>query len=172
MSITGNALADFGLADRKTALLCWAERHDQIRDSLSAGPNWMYEHDAETSILAAVRPLAHPLLDDETVSDLFHTLRVCVSHKITFEQDGLAGLPDEFDDLFPGSAYDPELVEQVLDSNINHALWPLLTASTMFCTECARTKPDVLDWQPPVHGLRCAVHVVVLAGAGVGLVAS
>lgn len=172
MSLTGNILADFGLADRRTALLCWAERWGEINDSLTAGNNWLYQPSAEQTMLAAIRPLAHPLLDDQTVADLFEVLRVNVSHKVTFELDGLAGLPDEFSELFPGSAYDPEVVMGVIEDNINLALWPLLTAQSLHCTECARTRSDVLDWKPPAYGLRCEQHLVVLAGSGIGLVAS
>lgn len=159
MSITGNALADFGLYDRKTALVRWAERWDDISDQLTAGGGFI---DAETQLLSAVRPLAHPLLDADTVSDLFMELRTAVGNRVTFDMDGLAALPDEFSDMFPGSSYEPEVVDQRLETDISLALWPLLTGLNTHCVECARTKADVLDWDVPVRGLRCNRHAIIL----------
>jgi hypothetical protein len=152
---------DFQLADRSRALVSVATKWDEIATCLTGGPAWMTEPVAEAVLVSMLRPFAHPLIGSEILLDLGRALRDAVNARSTYEVSGF--LPDHIDLKYP-DGYDREDVEQLLDSDIDSALWPLLSAQAVSCAECRRVKCDVTRWKPVVHGMRCAEHVVVLAG--------
>jgi hypothetical protein len=165
-------IEDLSVEDRATALVCWASRWDDIHAQLSSGPGRMTDDIAEAALVAAVVPLAHPLLGRDTLYDLIRDLRDAVSQQSAYQHGGW--YPEDWDEKY-GRVTD-EQAEQMLEDDINAALWPLLSAQSFSCHECKRVRPDVTTWQPVVYGLRCDDHRLLLASQvdrfGVGLVAS
>lgn len=166
-------IEDLAVEDRAKALVCWASRWDDVHAQLSSGPGRMSDDIAEAALVAAVAPLAHPLLDRSTIHDLIRDLRDAVSQQSAYELGGF--YPEAWDEKY--GRVGAEQAEQMLEDDINLALWPLLSAQSMSCHECRRVRADVTTWQPVVHALRCDDHRLILASSGqdrfgIGLVAS
>jgi hypothetical protein len=158
-------LEDFDLDDRAKALVGWASRWDEIHAQLtSGGYHPMHDAFAEASLVAAITPFAHPLLDSGTVTELIRDLRDAVNQKLTYETYGF--LPDGWDEKY-GPTYDSASVEDDLDKDINLSLWPLLTGLSTTCHECVRTRLDVTTWKPPVIASRCEGHRLLVAPVAV-----
>lgn len=162
---------DLSTEDRATALVVWASRWDEFADSLSCDP-FFDDHRILAVLTAAAGMFAHPLLTAaDTLTELMFALRSAVNARDVYSTAGF--LPDHIDEQI-GDTYNRSQVEDLLDDDVDSALFPLLTGSTMPCWECKRTKSHVSRWQPATSGRRCEDHrlIAVNDGFGIGLVAS
>ena len=152
---------DLSTDERARALVALSSRWNEMVDALTGIPGFGDEM-IRSTLNATLGSYAHPLLDRDHLDDLLIALREASSHRDTYNTYGF--LPDHIDEKF-GPHYSAEDVEQALDDDINAALFPLLTAFTIPCTECKRTRWDVTTWEAPKpnNGLRCDDHRLVLA---------
>jgi hypothetical protein len=158
------------LADRASALRCWASRWDAMidlfdgtyqRDSLTP-------HDAQDVLVAAAAAWAHPMLDRGTLRELMRDLRDVVGAYDRYLTYGI--LPDTLEEHpsnLHGDGMSDEMACELMESDIDQALFPLLTALPMPCTECRRTRGDVTTWSGPKPGLgmRCEQHRLIIERA-------
>lgn len=166
-------IEDLSVEDRATALVCWASRWDDIYQQLTSGPGHMSDQLADEALIAAVTPLAHPLLGRDHIDGLIRDLLAAINQKALYDLGSF--LPEGWEEKY--GRLDFERATEMLEDDINGALWPLLTAQTLSCSECRRLRPDVTTWNPVVYGLRCTDHRLLLADSGedrfgIGLVAS
>lgn len=171
--MSARALEDLDAEDRAHALVCWASRWDDIYQQLTSGPGRMTDEIADSALVGAVTPLAHPLIGRDHIDGLIRDLLAAINQKALYDLGGF--LPEGWEEKY--GRLNDEQATTMLEEDINLALWPLLTAQTFSCSECRRLRPDVTTWNPVVYALRCSDHRLQLADDrmdrfGVGLVAS
>jgi hypothetical protein len=155
--------AQLDISDRAVTLVAFARTYTQMIDGLSAY-HQMSEKVAQDRLNQSIAVHAHPLLDTGTVAELFAELRTAIGAQDNWNTYGY--LPDHLDGVFPDGS-STEAIEQALQTDIDLALFPLLTGlSTVHaCTECQRVKYDVTTWNAVERGSRrCSAHRLVLAG--------
>jgi hypothetical protein len=160
------------LADRATALRCWASRWDAMigvfDDDTTIRHDGVTEQDAQDMLVAAAAAWAHPMLDRGTLRELMRDLRDVVGAYDRYLSGGW--LPDTLEDHpsnLCGDGMSDEMACELMESDIDQALFPLLTALPMPCTECRRTRGDVTTWSGPKpgFGMRCEQHRLIIERA-------